>query len=83
DVETTFWRAVCGRTARTVRRAGRVKALPDPYRGIDVMLVTLTPDFYKFHKSAAAGPKNGRSDQKRNFWDSVWKSAVLGFRISL
>ena len=31
DEETTDWRAVCGRTARTVRRAGRAKSLPDPY----------------------------------------------------
>src|SRR5918996_5063456 len=30
--ETTDWRAVCGRTACTVRRAGRAQALPDPYR---------------------------------------------------
>src|SRR5919108_6691592 len=30
--ETTDWRAVCGRTARTVRRAGTAKAVPDPYR---------------------------------------------------
>jgi len=29
---TTDWRAVCGRTARTVRRAGTAKAVPDPYR---------------------------------------------------
>ena len=32
DEETIDWRAVCGRTARTVRRAGRAKALPDPYQ---------------------------------------------------
>ena len=32
DEETSDWRAVCGRTARTVRRAGRAQALPDPYR---------------------------------------------------
>ena len=32
DVETTNWRAVCGRTARTVRREGRARALPYPYR---------------------------------------------------
>jgi hypothetical protein len=32
DVETTDWRAVCGKTARTVRRAGRATNLPDPYR---------------------------------------------------
>ncbi len=32
DEETSNWRAVCGRTARTVRRAGR-RRLPDPYRG--------------------------------------------------
>jgi len=31
DEETTNWRAVCGRTACTVRRAGRVRAFPDPY----------------------------------------------------
>ncbi len=33
DEETIDWRAVCGRTARTVRRAGRAQALPDPYQG--------------------------------------------------
>jgi hypothetical protein len=32
DVETSDWRAVCGRTARTVRREGRARALPYPYR---------------------------------------------------
>ena len=32
DEETTDWRAVCGRTARTVRRAGTAKAVPDPYQ---------------------------------------------------
>ena len=32
DEETTDWRAVCGRTARTVRRAGTARAVPDPYR---------------------------------------------------
>jgi RNA-directed DNA polymerase len=32
DEETTDWRAVCGQTARTVRRAGRAQALLDPYR---------------------------------------------------
>jgi hypothetical protein len=31
DEETTNWRAVCGRTACTVRRAGRTRILPDPY----------------------------------------------------
>src|SRR5699024_7107644 len=33
DVETTDWRAVCGRTARTVRRAGTAGAVSDPYHG--------------------------------------------------
>jgi hypothetical protein len=28
DEETTDWRAVCGKTARTVRRAGRAKPFP-------------------------------------------------------
>src|SRR5262245_30620045 len=32
DEETTDWRAVCGRTARTVRRAGTAIAVSDPYR---------------------------------------------------
>src|SRR3982074_1578302 len=31
DEETTDWRAVCEKTARTVRRAGLVQADPDPY----------------------------------------------------
>jgi hypothetical protein len=35
DEETTDWRAVCGRTARTVRRAGTAKAVSDPYRKVD------------------------------------------------
>ena len=30
--ETTDWRAVCGRTACTVRRAGRMRVFPDPYQ---------------------------------------------------
>ena len=32
DEATTDWRAVCGKTARAVRRAGRAHALPDPYQ---------------------------------------------------
>src|SRR5213593_4843240 len=35
DEETTDWRAVCGRTARTVRRAGTAKAVSDPYRTLN------------------------------------------------
>ena len=31
DEETTNWRAVCEKTARTVRRAGSAQADPDPY----------------------------------------------------
>jgi hypothetical protein len=31
DEETADWRAVCGKTARTVRRAGSAQADPDPY----------------------------------------------------
>ena len=30
--ETTNWGAVCGRTASTVRRAGRAQVRPDPYQ---------------------------------------------------
>jgi len=32
DVETTDWKAVCGRTARTVWREGRASAFPYPYQ---------------------------------------------------
>src|SRR5271165_6307815 len=32
DEETTDWRAVCEKTARTVRREGSAKADPYPYR---------------------------------------------------
>jgi hypothetical protein len=35
DEETTDWRAVCGRTARTVRRAGTARAVSDPYQDGD------------------------------------------------
>jgi hypothetical protein len=37
DEETIDWRAVCGRTARTVRREGRVwkRALLYPYSAMD------------------------------------------------
>jgi hypothetical protein len=31
-VETSNWRAVCGKTASTVRREGRREPLPYPYR---------------------------------------------------
>jgi hypothetical protein len=34
DEETTNWRAVCGKTARTVRREGRNKVLSYPYRRV-------------------------------------------------
>jgi hypothetical protein len=34
DEETTNWRAVCGKTARAVRRAGSVKADLDPYHAV-------------------------------------------------
>ena len=34
DEETTDWRAVCGKTARTVRREGSARADPYPYRRV-------------------------------------------------
>jgi hypothetical protein len=33
DEETNDWRAVCGRTARTLRRAGRGQPFPTPIEG--------------------------------------------------
>src|SRR6266540_1009733 len=54
DEETTDWRAVCGRTARTVRRAGTARAVPDPYRPWESHL--LTPA--KFSKESAKVRKN-------------------------
>ncbi|MGH8500563.1 MAG: hypothetical protein ACRERV_17380, partial [Methylococcales bacterium] len=38
DEVTIFSRAVCGKTACTVRRAGRTTVLPDPYLMISVTL---------------------------------------------
>ena len=38
DEETTDWRAVCGKTASTVRRAGRARALSDSYAKIKRMV---------------------------------------------
>ena len=38
DEETTDWRAVCGRTARTVRRAGTARAVSDPYQPLRPMI---------------------------------------------
>ena len=32
DEVTTDWRAVCAKTACTVRRVGRTRVLPDPYQ---------------------------------------------------
>ena len=43
DEETTDWRAVCGRTARTVRRAETAKAVSDPYRGGESSAMFLIP----------------------------------------
>ena len=46
DEGTGDWRAVCGKTARTVRRAGRVDTLPDPYRGVAsvrIQVIRLNP----------------------------------------
>jgi hypothetical protein len=44
DAETNDWRAVCGKTARTVRRAGRVMLFPTPI-GIEVPSLALAPRF--------------------------------------
>ena len=37
DEETNDWRAVRGRTARTVRRAGRAPTFPDPIEKGDLL----------------------------------------------
>jgi hypothetical protein len=39
-VEPNDWRAVCGRTARTVRRAGRVMPFPTPINKMAGILAT-------------------------------------------
>jgi hypothetical protein len=57
DEETSDWRAVCGRTARTVRRAGRKR--PDPYRGGTAEESKSTPAGIKRNASVSrldAGP---------------------------
>src|SRR6266508_6411653 len=52
DEETPDWRAVCGRTARTVRRAGTAKAVSDPYRFWNTIII----DVFDFPQLAAAKP---------------------------
>ena len=54
DEETSNWRAVCGRTARTVRRAGR-RCLPDPYRGRIVACGTSTARAAGIMRRASTG----------------------------
>ena len=51
DVETTDWRAVCGRTARTVRRAGIANALPDPYPIINYRLMDIELNVVSYKRS--------------------------------
>ena len=43
DEETTDWRAVCGKTASTVRRAGTVKAVSDPYQVFSAEVLDARP----------------------------------------
>jgi hypothetical protein len=58
-VETTDWRAVCGKTARTVRREGRTVSFPTP-----INLVIDIKVYLGFHegteKSALAGRRRIR-----------------------
>ena len=60
DEETTDWRAVCGKTARTVRRAGRARALPDPYRNPDIIFILATIPLHVFSKDDAKSTKSGK-----------------------
>ena len=41
DEETIDWRAVCGKTARTVRREGKVKTFLYPYHTLVVWITNL------------------------------------------
>ena len=42
DEETIDWRAVCGKTARTVRREGKVKTFLYPYHTLVVWVTNLS-----------------------------------------
>jgi len=57
DEETSDWRAVCGRTARTVRREGRLTAFPTP---IAILLERLGffPDRHADIPPGSWGPTN-------------------------
>src|SRR5262249_39228800 len=59
DEETTDWRAVCGRIARTVRRAGTARAVPDPYRAYVYLDLMTNADTIK----RLSKPSNGRRVQ--------------------
>jgi hypothetical protein len=51
DRETADWRAVCGRTACTVRRAGRTWVFPDPYQQLHIEsgLYNTPAQYVNFH----------------------------------
>ena len=56
DEETIDWRAVCGKTARTVRREGSVKADPYPYHDAEpqVCSTDVNPIFTQRRLGSAA-----------------------------
>jgi hypothetical protein len=60
DEETNDWRAVCGRTARTVRRAGRAQTLPDPYRSLLNSITCVMAGLVPAIHAVAGIPMTGR-----------------------
>ena len=57
DEETTDWRAVCGKTASTVRRAGTAKAVSDPYQTLSGTNLGSPVEDRPFFHGAGTTPK--------------------------
>ena len=60
DEETTDWRAVCGRTARTVRREGKARAFLYPYQSANPtgLLLASPSGYFTTWVAACAGTTN-------------------------
>ena len=64
DEETTDWRAVCGKTACTVRREGRAKAFPTPIQAVPKLAVGGPPSGRKGFTPPAAPSRSPRAPRR-------------------
>ena len=84
DEETTDWRAVCGKTACTVRRAGSARADSDPYHDECRIRKDNAPANFATIKHMAGnlmrrgeGKKSMRVKQRLAAWDDSYLAALI------